>query len=254
MIRFFEKLRLSFFAATIFGIFLSLVTIVVKVYSSVIELPILSWIYSIDVFTFVYPALCSVPFCWLLFYERKNNYQFFIRTRINIKKYYRMYWLTGALLALVCIFTISFSGAVISLIIKPIHQTTDIRDLSSQFLLGSIMETAPLLYAFIISPWRGFIGILLFSLSYILSKHSRNLFIALTGPFIYSILENFVTAVFGVPNFSLLSSFNPERLNWDYFSVSPCISVLVGPIVLIVVCLVLSIYFRYKERKENAVH
>lgn len=245
-----KKYIVPFSISSMVGVMINVVSIFIKRANSVIEYPIMAWIYSLDLLAFIYPIFCSVPFCWLIFHERKNNFRFFIQNRKNLKKHYSSHWICGAFLSFASLFVISISGAILSLSLNPIYHV-ERPSIVSDYLMGDLLVNDPLVYAFLISLLRGVIGILMFSLGYIFSMHSKYIFIVLTVPFVYSILENFCTSVFGISNFSIISSFYPESLNWDAFSVSPYISIFIGPAILTVFCLITKVYFVFRKADND---
>lgn len=83
-----------------------------------------------------------------------------------------------------------------------------------------------MMYAFLISLWRGFVGVLVMSLGFVLSLYVDNIFVILTGPFIYGILENFILSILSVPEYRLVTAFDPtvvvsERISALSFVVGP---------------------------------
>lgn len=238
-----------FIISTCVGIIMSVICVLTVWSNSAVSFPIMTWVYSLDVFAFFYPVFCSVPYCWLMYLERRNNFHFFVGTRIKLNKYLLFHWYSGGLFAFFSLFIISFSGALLSLCITPIYQSN--RNVVAEYLFGSLLIECPLLYAFLVSAWRGIIGLIMFSFGYILSLYSKHLFVVLTGPLVYSIVENFSVTVLGVSNISLVSSFFPESVNWSYYTVSPYFSIFIGPFLLMTVCFVLIMYFNTIQKKIN---
>lgn len=249
-----KRLSIPFLIACLIGLIYNIVMIVITSYNTAISYPIELWIYSGDLFVFTYPIFCSVPFCWLLYYERKNGYLNFVHSRISLKKYFSTHYLCGSFLTFACIFFISFSGLIVALyFVKPQVLMPDDYGNMLRNLFGAEQIDMPLLYGFLLSVWRGFLGILMYTFSFLLSMISKHLFVVLTGAFIYSILENFLTGIIGYSIFSILTSFYPDRMNWEAFSVSPMLALLIGPAVLIVICVILSVYLVRSRRKENEI-
>lgn len=238
-----------FFMSTVVGTIMSTICVLTTWASSVIEYPIMSWIYSLDILAFFYPTFCSIPYCWLMYYEKRNNYHFFVHSRIKLKKYFFFHWCSGSLFAFMSLFIISISGALLSLCITPMYQSE--RNIAAEYLFGTLLVNKPLIYAVLISIWRGIIGVIMFTLGYILSHCSKHIFIILTGPLVYSIIENFCTSILGISNMSLVSSFYPESVNWKYFSMSPYISMLIGPLLLTSICFIIYLCFYIKEKKND---
>lgn len=249
---------MPFGLACIIGIIMEVALIIYTVFDHVVELPIMAWVYSSDFFALVYPIFCSVPFCWIIYYEKKGGYFNYVHTRIDIEKYLRTHYLCGCLMVFICVFVISFFGAFISTcFVKPIYPSLDWENDINEILryfMGKMIINHPLLCGLLLSLWRGFIGILMYTFSFLLSLNLRHLFVVLTGGFIYSILENFVTAIIGYSNISLCHAFAPWSLNWEYFSLSPYVSMLIGPLVLSGFCIVLFIHYVKQKGIENGTY
>lgn len=246
-----KRLSIPFIIACVIGLIYYAVMLIVTSRNTAISYPIELWIYSGDLFVFTYPLFCSVPFCWLMYYERRRGYLNFVHSRISLKKYFTVHYLCGGLLAFLCIFFISFSGLILALFcIEPQVVIPDYGNMIRN-LFGSVKINQPLLYGFLLSAWRGFIGLLMYTFSYLLSLSSKHLFVILTGAFIYSIIENFLTGILQCSIFSICTSFYPERMNWEAFSISPILALATGPLILIIVCAFLTLYVVSSRRREN---
>ena len=71
----------------------------------------------------------------------------------------------------------------------------------------------PVVYAVTLSVFRGLIGVLVMTMGFFLAMYCENIFVVLTGPFLYTILENFVLAILGVPQYRLVTAFDPNCLS-----------------------------------------
>lgn len=253
----YKRLMVPFLISCSIGLIYNIISILMISMNTLIIYPIESWIYANELFNLIYPIFCSIPFCWILYYEFENGYVNFVHTRINLKRYFQTHYICGMILAFSCIFFISFSGVIIALyFIKPaiVMESTDM--LSNLF--AGMQMNQPLIYGFLLSLWRGFIGVLMYTLGFLLAFLSEHLLVILAGPFIYSILENFVTAILGMPIFSISSSFDPNRMNYAAFSISPPeVTLLIGPAILIIICFFMYIHInkdaliRSKEKGAN---
>ena len=147
-----------------------------------------------------------------------------------------------------CIFIISFSSAIISLFL--ISPQTDISKNVPAFekeLFGLVLLNNPVLYSFVLSLWRGVLGELYFIFGFVLSLFYNNIFIVMTAPFVYSILENFTMSMLGCPQNSIITSFMPTRLAAGYTALH---NLFVGPAVLIGITGLLFLKEYTKRRKE----
>ena len=105
----------------------------------------------------------------------------------------------------------------------------------------------PLLYGVILSCWKGILSILMMTLGFVLAMYGRNIFVILTGPFVYSILENYILSILRLEQYRLVVAFDPTSISDDAVSV---MSFLVGPAILIIVIL-LSVFFPFKGQKKR---
>ena len=126
-------------------------------------------------------------------------------------------------------FVSMFIGALIALYIKPEivpyigtydMVTNEPILIQDRHILGNLFVNQPLMYSFLISIWMGFV----------LSLYIDNIFIILTGPFIYTILENFILSVLRVPQYRLVTSFDPTIVDEKMITV---FSMIAGPMIAI---------------------
>ena len=150
--------------------------------------------------------------------------------RVNIQKYLTAKWIAYAMGTL-CIIVIPYVlSAVFALYIKPPVVPFTLNKFYHIF--QRVFIENPLLYAVAISCWRGLVGILVMTFGFVLALYCKNIFVILTGPFMYSILENFVLSTLRLESYRLVVSFDPTAVNPQVVSI---FSFLVGPIVLGVV-------------------
>ena len=238
----------SFLLTTLAGVVLMVIAIfnVANSYSLYYRIEI--WMTAVHFFSMIYPLLSSVPFCWRFFYERKDGYLKYTVNRYPLKRYVVENFVASGLLVFLCIFIISFSSAIISLFL--VSPQTDISKNVPAFekeLLGFILLNNPVLYSFILSLWRGVLGAIYFTFGFVLSLFYNNIFIVMTAPFVYSILENFTMSILGCPQNSIITSFMPTRLAYGYTALY---NLLVGPAVLIGITGLLFLHEYIKRRKE----
>ena len=202
-----------------------------------------------QVFVFIYAALASMPICWVVYYERKNNYIVYTLPRISKKKYILTKWLITAVAGALVIFIISFVGLLISLyVFDPITTISDMNDRAeTAHFAGYYFVNHPLQYGLLLSIWRAFLGFLIATMGYVLSLYEKNIFIVLSGPFVFTLIDSFILANVHIPQYNLTTSFEPSSLVVG--STSP-LTFLVG--VLILVLAITAIYvFYHVFRKED---
>jgi hypothetical protein len=204
------------------------------------------WEQSGELFTFFFPLLAVIPTCWLMYYERKNGFLTYTVTRISKKDYIIVKWLAASLGGAFIVFLVSFVGLLISLYLIPDVKASG-ANTATQVFGSYYFINNPLLYGFILSCWRFVLGFLIASLGFVISLFVKNIFIVLTGPFVYSVLENFTLATLGFPYFRLVTSFYPSTLSQSAITIE---RLLIGPVILIGFICILIFYFRFIKKSS----
>ena len=114
-------------------------------------------------------------------------------------------------------------------------------------LFGEVYGNHPFIYGLISSIWKGFIGSLVALFGFVLSLYSRNLFVILTGPFLYTILENFSLSSFGLEGYRLITAFEPSTIYVGNLSLG---SFIIGPVLLILVITCYVVYMLFGAKKS----
>ena len=113
-------------------------------------------------------------------------------------------------------------------------------DKYSHFLLTLYVQF-PLIYGLLLSAWKALLGVLTMTFGFVLALFSRNIFVILTAPFVYVILENFIlaslsSASLDLATYRFVTAFEPtckEYINLGSFIVGPVLMCLViGAIIL----------------------
>lgn len=203
-----------------------------------------AWEVGTELFSLLYPLFVVIPLCWNLYYERKNNFLLYVMPRVSIKKYLASKWIAYALGAF-CIITVPYIlSAVFALYVKtPVVSFTG--NPFTHIFQSAFTET-PLLYAVVLSCWRGLVGILVMTFGFVLALYCKNIFVILTGPFMYSILENFILSILRLEQYRLVVSFDPASISEQAVT---SLSFITGPLILgVVICLTAFVL-----SKKNAV-
>lgn len=181
--------RSMFILSAAIGFVLSVLPEVLIASNTSINRPIEIWLYSQDFFTVVYPFLCTIPFCWELLAERKGGFLRQVVSRISLNKYLTYRYLGGLMLVNLLFFLLSLGSALIAENVIPLTHPSPYSSNLQIELFGDLLVNAPITYALFLSLWRILHISLYFSLGFVLSLFCKNSFIALTGPFIYSIIS-----------------------------------------------------------------
>lgn len=202
-----------------------------------------AWEVGVEVINFLFALFVAIPICWNMYYERKNNFLLYTMPRVGKAKYLAAKWIAAAVSAFAIIFIPYFLSAVFALYVKP-PITPWIGEFHHIYL--DVYVNAPLLYVLLLSLWKSVIGVLVMSLGFVLSLYVKNIFVILTGPFIYTILENFSFSILGKPEYRLITSFEPTAMAEERISL---LSSAVGPVLLIVFIIVFWVFLAKIKRK-----
>lgn len=204
-----------------------------------------AWEVGTKYLSLLYPLFVVLPVCWNLHQERKNNFLVYVQPRVPMRKYLWVKWMVYAISAF-CIITIPYIlSAVTALRIDP-H--LDALNMENRIFENTYSEH-PVVYAVTLSVFRGLIGVLVMTMGFFLAMYCENIFVVLTGPFLYTILENFLLAILGVPQYRLVTAFDPNCLSPEAITT---MSFVAGPSLLAAVITLLTIYFS-KVKKEKVV-
>jgi hypothetical protein len=214
-----------------------------------------AWEVGRELIDFLFPLFVVIPICWLMYYERKDNFLVYNMPRVSKPKYMTAKWIVAAVCAFAILFIPYFLSAVFALYIKPpIGEIvlllppgeTPIQTPFAHIFLDMFVN-APLLYAFLLSLWKSVIGVMVMSMGFVLSLYVKNVFVILTGPFIYSILENFIWSILRIPQYRLVASFEPTSVMEEL--VTP-LSLAVGPLLLLAFIVCLWLFFSKLKKKS----
>ncbi len=204
-----------------------------------------AWEIGTELIGFLFPLFVVIPICWNMYYERKNNFLLYTMPRVSKRKYLTAKWLTSAISAFFILFIPYFLSAIFALYVKsPIDILADASVTPFNHIFLDMFTQTPLLYAFLLSCWDGFIGIFVMSLGFVLSLYVDNIFVILTGPFIYVILENFILSIIGLPKYRLATAFKPTALATESITTG---SFIMGLLLISVVIAAVSLYFGKKK-------
>lgn len=236
------KIRTCFLASILGGLAYSITMVYLSkngyIYSYNIEI----WDQSCDLLGLIFPIAAIAPATWLLYYERKDNFLFYMVNRYPKNRYLLIKWAMTSLCGAFLVFLISFAGLVYSLFFIP-EVIPQIGNNGLQNFAGWYFVNEPLYYGIILCLWRGLLGFLISSFGFVISLASDNLFVIITGPFVYNMMENFIFASLRFERFRLITSFSPTSLAPAAISkvgmiVGPCILVLMTIVLLMVHCFI----------------
>lgn len=204
------------------------------------------WNLSIDYIALIFPILVVCPTCWVMYYERKNNFLLYTVTRVSKKDYILSKWIVCILSAFLIIFIPMFIGGLVSLsFLNNVHAPASYEPLFyTNLFMPEFLINNTYLYVFIHCLWDGFLAMIIATIGFIFSIYLDNIFVILTGPFIYAILDNFIMATLGFHKQRFVASFYINTMTHTNI-----FNLLVGPAISILFIIVLLIIFKFRKIK-----
>ncbi|MBM0046201.1 hypothetical protein JNO63_03750 [Anaerococcus sp. mt242] len=211
-----EKLITSLITTAIYVLAL-FVLIYIYNGNSIIYYPIDPYVYGSSPVDFFLPLLVTIPFSFYSYHIVKNGFIDYAGVRISKKKYITYYILSSLISCFVMVFVANLLAIVFSVNIASISQEFS-KPSYDGFLLGNLQMNSPLIFGIIWSLYKAFVATLICLFGQVISLYSGNLFLVLLGPFIYSVLENFITGVLRIPQFSFTTALILHRLDESFMN------------------------------------
>lgn len=204
------------------------------------------WEIGTEFLSLLFPLFVTVPICWQLYYERRNRFLTYTLPRISRRRYLVTKWCACAVSAFIII-TIPYAiSALFALYVRAPQALWPLPEGYSRIFLNLYANT-PVLYALLLSMWKGLLGILTMTFGFVLALYGSNIFVILTGPFIYVILENFIWAILGLPGFRFVTAFEPTSLSDQAVHAA---SFVVGPALMCIVMGMVAFFFQKVKKRS----
>lgn len=205
-----------------------------------------AWEIGTEFLSLLFPLFVTVPVCWQLYYERRDRFLAYTLPRIGKRRYLSTKWCACAVSAFFILFLPYFISALFALYVRePVALWP--RPEGYDHVLLALYEQAPVLYALLLSLWKGLLGTLTMTFGFVLALYGGNIFVILTGPFIYVILENFVWSILGLPQLRFVTAFEPTSLSVTAVNAA---SFIAGPILMCIV-MGLEVFYFQKVKKRS---
>ncbi|MCD7891092.1 MAG: hypothetical protein LUG26_04800, partial [Ruminococcus sp.] len=213
-------------ALAAFGIALValLVSCMVFAGNTAIEHMIQIWIYGCEPLDFFLQLLASLPFSFTLYYKKSDGFLHYSSTRMSRKRYVAHHMLAGFLLCAVGIALTYFCGLLFSEYIMPFDATTGYHSGLESYVFGGWMVSHPVAFGLVWCLWKGFNAGLFTLFGYGLALYAENVFIVSIAPFVYFVAENLITSLLQIPEYSVVTSIQLNRLSpnsmhvYNYFA------------------------------------
>lgn len=240
-----KNLLVEFLIVVIAGACIYCSNILISSIDSIYKYEIELWNYGEQSLHLLYPIVFTIPFCWEFFYEKRGCYWKSLFNRINLNQYIRKRVLRSILLSMSAMLIVSVVSLLFAYYIGP-GDFAGYEPIVSNDFLGWWQLKYPVVYAAALSCWRALLAGLYTALAMEITLICNNVFVAMTGAFVYSIVENFITAHLNVPELSICTSYYPNRLESSKISFGKLAA---GPFVIVVAIVLLHGYYRLKIKK-----
>lgn len=202
-----------------------------------------------DFVPILFPLLVVIIYAYRFIGEQKNNFLIYVNSRISIEKYLKAKLITNAILSFIVSFLIVFVPFIFIMYIEPLFNIITIYpEDGSEIPYTTFEQFLPLgtlTYGLLYCTWVGINGLLYSSFGFLLLIIKEKPLVALSTPFIYYLVANFIAQLLGLDKFSPGSTVFP-------FSVAqqPLWTVLIPFTLLILIVLVLTYILRSKVKKS----
>lgn len=210
-----------------------------------------AWEIGTEYIALLFPLFVTIPVCWQLYYERRDRFIVYTLSRISRQKYLSIKWAACALSGFCILFIPYVMSLLCALYVVTPANVLPPHDKYSHFLLTLYVQF-PLIYGLLLSAWKALLGVLTMTFGFVLALFSRNIFVILTAPFVYVILENFIlaslsSASLDLATYRFVTAFEPTCK--VYINLG---SFIVGPVLM---CLVIgAIILYYTKVKRQAIY
>ena len=197
----------------------------------------------------LFPVIAIIIYLPSFLQEQRNNFITYTRTRVPLRIYIMSKALMNALLTGMVTFLLIFIPFIFIVyvekhlgIINYSSPTENVRIPAVTF--SQFLRYGDFAYGFIYSLWVAINGVVYSTIAFMLLLNVSNPFIALSLPFLFYHILNFVTGLLHVPMFSALSAIFPFNVEQQ-----PLWTVLV-PFSLLFIVLIIIFIFSIKNREE----
>lgn len=180
--------------------------------TTAITYPIELWIDACSILDFFFPLIAVLPFTWRMFFDKKDGFLEYAAIRISKKKYIFQKIAAGMLAAFVMIYLMYFISLVYTVLI--VEADTVVPDaILHRYLFGKMQAEQPILFCALWCIWKAVVGALICGFGYAIALLVDNFFVVSLTPFIYCMVENFVTGTLGLELYSFTTTYILNRLS-----------------------------------------
>ncbi|WP_085505171.1 ABC transporter permease [Thalassobacillus devorans] len=197
----------------------------------------------------VFPVLIIMVYLPSFLHEKRNNFITYTRTRVEVSKYLLSKGMVNALLTGAVVFFMMLFAFIFAFYIEPAigmiyYYPMDEYSVVREVTFSELLTYGELFYGIVYAIWVAVNAVIYSTIAFLLLLVVNNAFVALSVPFLFYHVFNFITGVFDVPMFSPLSTLFPFNI-----VAQPIWTVFVPFFVLIFGLAATSIYIM-RNRKE----
>lgn len=213
--------------------------------NTMINYPIEIWIHGCELMDFFLPLVSVLPFVYYFYMQRKGGFIKYASVRMNKTKYIFHQILSGVILSVACT-AIAYYVALIFSMQLSIVAPGDSKGLL-EYVFGSYQVYHPYLFGIVWCIWKGMVTGLFTLFGYFLAMFVDNIFIVALAPFLYCMLENLVTALLQIPEYSIMTCYVLNRLSPNCMSVW---NYVIGVIVYVMIAGIIILILREKRAQR----
>ena len=180
--------------------------------NSVFNFNIQIWQTSCQYIDFFLPLFAPVIFVVGLFYRKKNRFLDYVSVRMKKRKYIIRYITSSMFLTLVFATAMYYMALLYSVFVLKINPAPG-ENYFYNNVFGKIQAENPALFGLAWCAWKGFIASLFVGVGCSFALYIDNIFVVIILPFIYVMAENLITGLLQVPQHSIFTSLDINRLD-----------------------------------------
>lgn len=165
----------------------------------------------------LFPALAIIIYLPSFLQEQKNNFIMYTRSRVPLKTYILSKGIINAFLTGLTMFLLIFSTFIFVVYLEPhlsiINYTPiDENTFIPTYTFSSILSYGDIVYGIIYALWVSINAVIYSTIAFMLLLILDHPFVALSAPFLFYHIFNFITGVLDVAQFSPLSTIFPFNI------------------------------------------
>lgn len=200
----------------------------------------------------LFPVITIIIYLPNFLYEQKNNIISYTKPRVSLRIYILSKGLINAFLTGFITFLMVFISFIFARYIEPNLGIIDYfpmpTDVSQYFTFSQILSVGDFTYGSVYSLWVSINAIVYSTIAYILMLLVRSNLIALSVPFVFYHVFNYVSGVLQVPQFSPISTIFPFNIEQK-----PLWTILV-PFSFLLISLIGLLLFALRNRGEWVIY